>query len=104
MADYLADADKTELEAAGYTIYNGKYGFVDDSSKTTGLFIKVLKDAINVISGDNDARATLILLDIVLERVKEEAFQAGKQEVIDNPAEYLDQRADDEPIRDESHD
>lgn len=71
---------------------------------TTDMFIKVLKDSIMFVNGEEARKSTVVFLDITLQKVRKEAFEAGKQEVIDNPAEYLDQRADDEPIRDESHD
>jgi hypothetical protein len=69
------------------------------------LFIKVLKDSIMFVDSEEARKSTITFLDVTLNKVREEAYEAGKQEVIDNAAEYLDQRVnDDEPIRDESHD
>lgn len=73
-------------------------------SKTTELFLKVLKHGILNAECKESREAMLVILDTLLKEVRKEAFEAGKQEVIDNAAEYLDQRVDDEPIRDESHD
>jgi hypothetical protein len=69
------------------------------------LFIKVLKDSIMAVTSEEARKSTITFLEITLNKVREEAYEAGKQEVIDNAAEYLDRMEDnDEPIRDESHD
>jgi hypothetical protein len=69
------------------------------------LFIKVLKDSIMFVDSEEARKSTITFLDVTLNKVREEAYEAGKQEVIDNAAEYLDRMEDnDEPIRDESHD
>jgi hypothetical protein len=69
------------------------------------LFIKVLKDSIMFVDSEEARKSTITFLDVTLNKVREEAYEAGKQEVIDNASEYLDRMEDnDEPIRDESHD
>jgi hypothetical protein len=69
------------------------------------LFVKVLKDSIMFVNSEEARILTVTFLDHTLKKVRDEAFEAGKQEVIDNAAEYLDRMEDnDEPIRDESHD